>query len=99
MTTPAAPPLAPSHLHLVHAAALRQTRNPDAAADITQAVFLLLARKCAAHRAPLDARLIGWLLTVTAYTVKAWQRSQRRPPRLPRTPCARPPGTPRHAFH
>lgn len=47
------------HLNLVHAAALRITRDPDLAKDVSQAVFIALANqagKLAGH-----AVLVGWL--------------------------------------
>ena len=51
------------HLNLVHAAALRITRDPDLAKDVSQAVFIALANqagKLAGH-----AVLAGWLHRAT----------------------------------
>lgn len=51
------------HLNLVHAAALRITRDPDLAKDVSQAVFIALANqagKLAGH-----AVLVGWLHRTT----------------------------------
>src|SRR4051794_5563285 len=53
------------HVDLVYAAARRQMGDPHAAEDVTQAVFIVLARK-ASHIA--DPRyLTGWLLKTTRY--------------------------------
>ena len=51
--------LAQRHIALVHSVALRHTANPQHAQDITQAVFIVLARKAAA----LGRKTVlpGWL--------------------------------------
>ena len=46
-------------IDLVYSTALRQTRKPDAAEDITQAVFVILARR--AGSLLRLATLTGWL--------------------------------------
>jgi DNA-directed RNA polymerase specialized sigma24 family protein len=51
------------HLPLVHAAARRQVREAQLADDVTQAVFILLARKARSISNP--ALLTAWLLKVT----------------------------------
>lgn len=47
------------HLGMVHAAALRQVRDPHLAEDVTQGVFVLLARKAATFNSGII--LAGWL--------------------------------------
>ncbi len=53
------------HIQLVYAAARRQTRDPSLADDITQAVFMILAKK--AHTVRDPAQLPSWLISTTRY--------------------------------
>jgi RNA polymerase sigma factor (sigma-70 family) len=64
------------HVNLVHAAALRQVRDPHLAQEITQAVFIILARKSGS----LNAKMIlpGWLYRTACYVAKDALRAQRR---------------------
>src|SRR4051812_26442194 len=66
------------YVNLVHAAARRQTRDPHVAEDVTQVVFLVLARKARTVR---DAgALPAWLIKTTRYAAMNAQRlaSRRR---------------------
>jgi RNA polymerase sigma factor (sigma-70 family) len=65
-SNPAFEQLVRRHVHLVHAAALRQCHgDPHAAEDVTQAVFMVLARRAAALKA--EVSLTGWLINTTRY--------------------------------
>jgi RNA polymerase sigma factor (sigma-70 family) len=55
------------YIGLVHSAARRQVRDAHLAADITQAVFIVLVRK--ADSIGRDAILPAWLFTVTRHAV------------------------------
>src|ERR1051325_5557463 len=52
------------YLTLVYSSALRRTRSETCAAEVTRAVFLVLARR--APKLPKKAVLAGWLFNVTA---------------------------------
>lgn len=79
MATPHLTDLPAKYVDLVYAAALRQTRHdPHAAADVTQAVFLIMLQKSHANRLPEEARMAGWLLKVTHFAVKQARRAEQR---------------------
>src|SRR5215831_6357584 len=63
-------------IDLVYSAALRQTRNPHAAEEVTQAVFVVLARK--AGGLLRHATLTGWLYQATRLTAANYLRTESR---------------------
>jgi RNA polymerase sigma factor (sigma-70 family) len=63
---------------MVYGAALRQTGDADVAADITQGVFVVLARRAASGKLPKEAYMAGWLLTAVHYGVKEARRAVAR---------------------
>jgi len=71
--------VARAHIDMVYAAALRRTRGDEAAAaDVTQAVMLVLVQKGRAGKLPEERHMAGWLLKVTGYAVKQSIRSSAR---------------------
>ena len=64
------------HIGLVHSVALRHTANPQHAEDITQAVFVILARKAGA----LGRKTVlpGWLYHTARLTAANLQRAETR---------------------
>ena len=64
------------HINLVYSVALRQVGNPHAAQEITQAVFVILARKAAQLRH--DKALSSWLFQTTRLAANNFIRSETR---------------------
>src|SRR3954464_71426 len=64
------------HINKVYSAALRHTSNPHQAEEITQAVFVILARKAGT----LSPRVIlaGWLYQTARLTAQTFIRSEIR---------------------
>src|SRR5436305_3988853 len=64
------------HINKVYSVALRHTGNPHQAEEITQAVFVILARKARA----LSPRVIlsGWLYQTARLTAQTFIRSEIR---------------------
>jgi RNA polymerase sigma factor (sigma-70 family) len=64
------------HVNLVYSVALRQVGNPHHAEEITQAVFIILARKAAQLRH--QKALSSWLFQTTRLTTNNFLRSETR---------------------
>lgn len=64
------------HVNMVYSAALRKTGNPAAAEEITQAVFVILAKK--ADELSRHAALSGWLYQATRLTAANFLRTEIR---------------------
>jgi RNA polymerase sigma factor (sigma-70 family) len=64
------------HVNLVHSVALRQVGNAHHAEEITQAVFLILARK--ARQLRHERALSSWLFQTTRLTANNFLRSELR---------------------
>ena len=64
------------HTNLVYSAALRQTRDPQLAEEVTQVVFIILARKAASLGA--KTILTGWLYRTAGYVSGSALKRERR---------------------
>jgi RNA polymerase sigma factor (sigma-70 family) len=64
------------YIDLVYSSAARQVRDPGGAEDVTQTVFIVLARRARELRPGLV--LSGWLLGVTRFAVKDHLKRARR---------------------
>jgi uncharacterized protein (TIGR03435 family) len=73
---PAFETLVRRHVSLVYSVALRQVGNPGQAEEITQAVFLILARKAARLRP--DTILPGWLHETARFASASFLRGELR---------------------
>src|SRR5436190_9069894 len=70
--------LAGRHVSLVYTSAARQLRDRHAAEDITQTVFIVLAKKAASLARRPEVVLSAWLLSVTRYAARDWRKAEGR---------------------
>ncbi len=68
--------IASRHVAMVHSVALRHVRNPHQAEEITQAVFIILAKKAGSLRA--NTVLSGWLFHTARLTAANFQKMEMR---------------------
>ena len=68
--------LVSQHINLVYSVALRQVHDPNLAEEITQAVFIILARK--AKSLGPKTILAGWLCRTARYVSGRALRTERR---------------------
>lgn len=73
------------HIDLVYSAALRHTRNHHQAQEITQAVFVILARKARALNP--KTVLAGWLFQTARLTASNYVRGEIRRARREQEAC------------
>src|SRR5437016_2145332 len=64
------------HINLVYSTALRQVRDPQLAQEVTQAAFILLARK--ARAMPEGTIVSGWLFKTARFAAMRALRSRLR---------------------